>query len=88
MYTCESAHACAEFPALASLSSEYDHRRPFMAMTNTKTPAPAGCSLDAMIRGPSTTPAYYMGRPARVWIAAFRRGACAPKPWLESESVG
>ena len=53
-----------------------------------KDGCPVCCSLDAMSRRtrPSTTPAYYQGRSASVWLAAFRSGslrtkakACTPK---------
>jgi hypothetical protein len=46
-----------------------------MVATNTKTGAPSG-----YIPRPSTTPAYFLGRPARVWIAAFRRDSSRTKP--------
>jgi hypothetical protein len=52
-------------------------------MTKTMTAAPAGRSVDAAgkqrpegqgwIPRPATAPAYYLGRPASVWIAAFQR---------------
>jgi chorismate mutase-like protein len=36
---------------------------------------------------PSTTPPYFLGRPTRVWIAAFRRGSLRAKATPESGSA-
>ena len=58
--------------------------RKFNAMTNTMTETLVDRSLDATgkrirpeapgwIPRPATAPAYYLGRPASDWIAAFQR---------------
>jgi chorismate mutase len=41
----------------------------------TCSPAVADPHGRGCVPRPSTTPAYYQGRPARVWLAAFRRGS-------------
>jgi hypothetical protein len=64
----ESASASYAFPG-------HDQRRPFMVMTNTKTAATG----PGRVPRPSTAPAYYLGRPAWVWLAAFRRGSSHTK---------
>jgi hypothetical protein len=46
-----------------------------MVMTNTKTAATG----PGRVPRPSTAPAYYLGRPAWVWLAAFRRGSSHTK---------
>jgi hypothetical protein len=59
-------------------------------MTETMTAMPAARSLNATgkqirpegpgwIPRPATAPAYYLGRPASVWIAAFRRASSHSK---------
>ena len=49
--------------------------------------APANSPGPELISRPSTTPAYYQGRPASVWLAAFGAQACAPRPKLAPRSV-
>src|SRR5262249_10800670 len=47
-------------------------------------PDPAGSHGSGQAPRPSTMPAYYLGRPARVWVAAFRRSSLrVPRPRRE-----
>jgi hypothetical protein len=49
-----------------------------MVMANMKKAAAEGRNLDPMdrrTRRPSTAPAYYLGRPAWMWLAVFRHGS-------------
>ena len=41
--------------------------------------APANSTGPELISRPSTTPAYYQGRPASVWLAAFGRASLRRK---------
>ena len=43
------------------------------------SPAPADSHGPEQVPRPPTTPAYYQGRPVRVWLAAFRPASLRTK---------
>jgi anti-sigma factor RsiW len=76
---------------LADWFQAFSHREGINAMAKTMTAAPAARSVDATdkqirregpgwIPRPATAPAYYLGRPASVWIAAFGRAKLRTEP--------
>ena len=49
--------------------------------------APANSPGPELISRPSTTPAYYQGRPASVWLAAFGRASLRRKAKASTRSA-
>ena len=53
---------------------------PMGRRTRLESPrSPADSHGPGHVRRPATTPAYYLGRPAEMWLAAFRRDRSGAK---------